>query len=104
MISAFAPSLLARLMLSRMKSSTAGLMLPSMEITSTWAGALPFWASAEKPAARNVKKRKTLSVFILQFFNDLLDVFPHEFFVCRIAQQISGMESRHQFNAVIGFP
>ena len=47
---------------------------------------LMLWAIAESPAPKIAKKRKTLSVFILQFFDDLLDVFPHEFFVGRIEQ------------------
>src|SRR6266850_7802664 len=105
MISAFAPFAFARPMLSRMKSSTAGLMLPSIEITSTWGAAASFvWAMTEMPAARRATKQMTLKILIAQFFDDFLDVFPHQFFVRRVAQQIGGMECRHEFDAVITVP
>src|SRR6476660_1043110 len=105
MISAFAPFAFARPMLSRMKSSTAGLMLPSIELTSTWGAAASLvWAVTDMPAARRARKQMTLKILIAQLFDDFLDVFPHQFFVRGVAQQIGGMKRRHQFNTVIAVP
>src|SRR5687767_6376811 len=105
MIKARAPLALARPMLSRIKSSTAGLMLPSMVMRST-CGPAPSWVCAhtDTAAASSVTKKKILSVFTAQLFNDFLDIFPDQLFVRRIAQQIRRMKGRHQFDPVILMP
>src|SRR5713226_4979469 len=105
MIRARAPLSLARAMLSRMKSSTAGLMLPSMAIQSTCAedGSLDC-AITEKPAAIRIRKKTILSAFTIQLFHDFFDVFPNQFFVRGIAQQIRRVQRRHQLDSVVAVP
>src|ERR1041385_4103121 len=105
MISAFAPLAFARPILSRMKSSTAGLMVPSMEIRSTCGAAASLvCAITENATVKSEIKQDSLRVFTAHLLNHLLDIFPNQFFVRRIAQQISRMECRHQFDAVITMP
>src|SRR5437762_11726011 len=87
MIRARAPRDFARAMLSRMKSSTAGLMLPSMEIRSTCgASASLDCAITDTPRAMSEIKEIVLSAFTAHLFDDLLDIFPDELFIRRITQ------------------
>src|SRR6185295_4907996 len=102
MISAFAPLAFARPILSRMKSSTAGLMVPSMEIKSTCGAAASLvCAITESATAKDKMKQDSLMIFTAHLLNHLLDIFPDQLFIRRIAQQISGMERRHQLDALI---
>ena len=50
------------------------------------------------------QEENSLSVFTAQLFNDFFDIFPDQLFVRRIAQQISRMERRHEFDPVIAGP
>src|ERR1044071_6717442 len=105
MISAFAPPAFARPMLSRMKSSTAGLIVPSMEIRSTCgAAASSVCATTGKVAAKSAIKQQSLTVFTAHLVDHLLDIFSDPLFVGRVAQRISGMECPHQLDAVISMP
>src|SRR5215467_14474269 len=100
-----APLALARAMLSRIKSSTAGLIPPSMEIQSTWPEEESFdCAITEMPVVTRARKKKILSVLTVHFFHNFFDVFPYQLLVRGIAQQICGMQRRHQFDAMIAVP
>src|SRR6266576_1045268 len=91
MIRARAPLDFARAKLSGMKSSTAGLMLPSMEIRSTGAVAASFdWASTETPAASKKIRPRTLSVFTAHLFDDFLDIFPDELLSAGLRSRYAG--------------
>src|SRR5918995_3967537 len=105
MMSARAPLDFARAMLSRMKSSTAGLIEPSMTIRSTCgADESSGCASTDSAKAISDTKRKILRVFTFHLFHHFFDVFPDQFLVGRIAQQIGRVESGHQLDAHIGVP
>ena len=59
-------------------------------------------ASTEKPRRQEERRRRMiLSVLTAQLFDDFLDIFPNQLFVCRVAQQIGGMKRRHQFDSMI---
>src|SRR3990167_1480919 len=104
-ISALAPLERARAMLSRIKSSTAGLMPPSITIRSTRATEGSFgWAKTEKAPMTRARNSPHLSRRGIELFKDILDVFPDKFFISRIAQQICRMERRHQFYAMVVVP
>src|SRR3990172_9709730 len=105
MTKACAPPALGLVMLSPMKSSTAGFMLPSITMRSTW-GEDPSLgcANAPAPAAARTRKKITLSVFTVHLTQNFLDVFPYQFFVRRVAQEIGGMKGRHQLDAMIAVP
>src|SRR3989304_9424854 len=99
MINACAPPALALAIPSPMKSSTAGLLRPSITMRSTWGDDASFGcANAAAPAAARARKKITLSVFTMHLIEDLLDVFPNESFIRRIAQEIGGMKGRHQLD------
>src|SRR5688572_1376213 len=105
MIKARASPALARPMLSRMKSSTAGLMLPSMVMRSTCGPETSFvCANTDTAAASNTTKEKILRVFTAQLLDDFLDIFPDQLFVGRIAQQIGWMKGRHELDSMIMMP
>src|SRR5512145_814993 len=40
----------------------------------------------------------------LELLNDFLDIIPDKFLISWIAQQISGMQSRHEFDSMILMP
>src|SRR6185436_18374595 len=85
MIKARAPLALARPILSRIKSSTAGLMLPSMVMRSTWGPVASLdCAQADTPASSKTKK-KALTVLTVQLFDDFFDVFPDQLLIRRVA-------------------
>src|SRR5262245_12054145 len=105
MINALAPLAFARPMLSRMKSSTAGLMLPSTAMRSTCGvEASVDSAKTAAPIDSREKKKTVLRVFTTHLFDDFLDVFPHQFLVRRVAQKIGRMKGRHQLDAVVAGP
>src|ERR1044071_549459 len=106
MTSARAPSLLARAILSRMKSSTAGLIVASTLIQSTCeAAASLFCANAEFAAAIRIKTMNAiLSAFTAHLFHDFFDVFPDEFLVAGVPEQVRRVERRHQLDPLIGMP
>src|SRR5258706_9346454 len=103
MISAGEPVSRAREMLSRMKSSTAGLMPPSIEIRCT-RGSGPLFTAATSGSAPAARKKSATSLTRLELLDDFFDVFPDKFFVPRIAQQVGRMERRHQPDALIIVP
>jgi hypothetical protein len=87
MIRARAPFDLARAMLSRIKSSTAGLMLPSMTMKSTCGAAASFGcASTEKLATTKIMKSVILSVFTVHLFENFLDILPNKLLVSGVTQ------------------
>src|SRR5688572_29919464 len=105
MISARAPLDFALPMLSRIKSSTAGLMEPSITIRSTCGAEESFGcARTDSPTAISDRKKKILSIFTLHRFHHFFYVFPHQFLVRRIAQQVCRVEGWHQLDAHISMP
>ena len=87
MIRARAPFDLAPAMLSRIKSSTAGLILPSMAMRSTCGADASFGcASTEKPADTKIMKSAILSVLTVHLFDNFFNVFPNKLLVRRVTQ------------------
>src|SRR5262245_725986 len=86
-INARAPFDFARPRLSRIKSSTAGLILPSITMRSTWGPDAPFdCAITDKPNATKIKNTPILSVFTVHLFDNFLDIFPNQLLVPWVAQ------------------
>src|SRR5690242_10107616 len=90
-------------MLSWMKSATAGLMVPSMLIRSTWRSAASTAVQIMSVSRRNAA-RMPLSIITAKLFQDLLDIFPDEFFFRGITQEIRRVKSRHELDAFVGVP
>src|SRR5436190_22172703 len=93
-------------MLWRMKSSTAGLIVASTLIQSTWAAPLSLLCAraGNAPAANARMINTALSAFTAQLLHDLFDIFPDQFFIHRIAEQISRVKCGHELDAFIRMP